>query len=367
MCLADVAHLEVLEERLLADDTPDSLSVPIHVQCLKLSGRIRYIDIHYFDNIIPKLTRLRCLYWELEFMPKNFRWFSACPGLKSVHLLPRIPDDTNDMWMERHHRLLRFTNLTHFSLQSSILPRGFNEDDDQRIEPLAAFLRSSPNLESIVLNIEGAHRPYSPTLIIERLGSEFVFPQLHTFHVLGDADPGWSEFISTPTHPLRAFLARHPTIQDFGIGYSLEVVSRDGMDPNELSRLLPSVKHLACPMFVCEVVVISKLAIQLESLAMIISNMSLGEPDATPFDLLLEVMTEDSLPNLRKLAIWDDFSSYSLRAEVLESFFLAAKRLEELEFRLYVDDFSEHESKKTGLALALKSVWILKNQQVAHL
>ncbi|CAE6451335.1 unnamed protein product [Rhizoctonia solani] len=339
MCLSDVAHLQVLEERLLADDAPGSLSVPTYLKCLKLGafgGRIRERDTHYFDTIIPKLTRLDSLYWELDFMPKNFRWFSACPRLKSVHLLPSIILATGDDWMEKLHQLLRFTNLIHFTLRAHTLPHGFNQCNDQHIEPLTALLRSSPNLESIVLNIEGDYGPYSPTLILEPLGSQFIFSKLQTFHMLGDADPDWYRFISTPTHPLRAFLARHPTIQDLGIGCPLEDVSSDGIEPDELSRLLPSVKHLACPLFLCKVVVISKLATQLESLA--ISDMWLGDSDDKPFDDLLEVMTEDSLPNLRKLAIWDNLSSYSLEVEVLEAFFLAAKGLEELEFRLDLDN-----------------------------
>ncbi|CAE6390834.1 unnamed protein product [Rhizoctonia solani] len=360
--LSDVDHLEVLEERLSVDDAPDSLSVPIHLRCLRLGGCIKNKDSHSFDTIIPKLTHLNCLYWELEFMPNNFRWFFACPELKLVHLLPKILD-SNYGWMNRLDQLLQFTNLTHFSLHTSTLPisYGFEIHYNSYIEPLAALLRSSPNLESIVLNIKGARAPYSPTLILEPLGSKFVFLQLHTFHVLGDADPGWSEFISTPTHPLRAFLARHPTIQDFGIGCPLEDVSSDGMDPEELSRLLPSVKHLACPLFLCEVVVISKLATQLVSLA--ISDFSLAGADEedTPFYPLFSLMTEDSLPNLRQLAIWDDFGVYYLTAEVFEEFFLAAKGLEELEFRVDVYDSDDFFRVLSG-AKNLRRITLDKNE-----
>ncbi|CAE6451435.1 unnamed protein product [Rhizoctonia solani] len=341
--LSDVAHLEVLEERLSMDDAPDSLSVPIHLRCLKLGGCIKNKDLHSFDTIIPKLTHLDCLYWELEFMSNNFHWFFACPKLKSVHLLPEILN-THYEWMNRldqyavppiHKLDPILTSYQYFTYALEIYY-------DSYIEPLATLLCSSPNLESIILNIKGARAPYSPTLILEPLGSQFIFPKLHTFHMLGDADPGWSEFISTPTHPLRAFLARHPTIQDLGIGYPLEDVSSDGMDPDELSRLLPSVKHLACPLFLCEAVVTSKLATQLESLA--ISDYSLAgfDEEYMPFDPLFALIAEDSLPNLRKLEIWDDFAVYYFTAQEFERFFLIAKGLEELEFRVDVydsDDF----------------------------
>ncbi|CAE6451346.1 unnamed protein product [Rhizoctonia solani] len=101
--LSNVAHLQVLEERLLANDMPDSLSVSIHLRCLKLGGigGIRDSDIHHFDIIVPKLTHLDCLYWELGFMPDNFHWFSTCPGLKSVHLLPKGIIDIDDQWIRR--------------------------------------------------------------------------------------------------------------------------------------------------------------------------------------------------------------------------------------------------------------------------
>ncbi|CAE6526608.1 unnamed protein product [Rhizoctonia solani] len=239
--------------------------------------------------------------------------------------------------MERLPQLIQFTNLTHFSLYSYNLPRGFNERYTTYSEPFTSLLRSSPNLESFILSFEGEGEPYFPTPVLEALDNQFILPRLHTFHILGDADPDWIGFISKRTHPLRAFLARHPTIQDLKIGCPMDDISSDGMDPDELSCILLSVTHLACPVFLCEAVVTSKLARQLKSLA--ISNPHLGDLDDNPFDFIVQKMTGNALPNLRKLSIWDELCYYSLEVRFLQAFFLAAKGLEELEFRIGVDDY----------------------------
>ncbi|CAE6536998.1 unnamed protein product [Rhizoctonia solani] len=240
-------------------------------------------------------------------------------------------------WMTRLPQLLVFTNLTHFSFKSESLPRGC---DDEHLGALTSLLQSSPQLESIILSIEDlgqTFETYSPTLILEPLGDQFVFPHLHTFHMLGDADPDWFGFVSIPSHPLRAFLARHTSIRDLAIGFPLEDVSGREMDPNDLSQILPSVKHLAFPSFLLKAVVTSKLASQLESLA--ISDPSLYDDD--PLGPAAEAMGENTLPNLRKLAIWADMGEFELGAEALVLFFSAAKGLEELEFRTEVQDYGE--------------------------
>ncbi|CAE6451442.1 unnamed protein product [Rhizoctonia solani] len=99
--LSTSAHLKVLTERLLEKDVPDSLSIPVHLRCLTFGGSIdNNRDMKYLDSIIPRLDRLSCLYWVLPFTPDHFAWFTACPKLKSVDLLPQnIWED--DEWVER--------------------------------------------------------------------------------------------------------------------------------------------------------------------------------------------------------------------------------------------------------------------------
>jgi len=216
-----------------------------------------------------------------------------------------------------------------------ITAQGFN---DEHLQAITSLLRSSPHLESIILSIEDldqTYETYSPTRLLEPLGDQLIFPNLHTFHMLGDADPAWSGFASEPTHPLRAFLTRHTSIQDLAIGCPLDDVSGREVKPDDLSLILPSVKHLALPSFLLETVVTSKVASQLESLAT--SNPSLYDDD--PLTPAAEALTENALPNLRKLAIWADMGEFELGAGVVEAFVLAAKGLEVLEFRVDIEDY----------------------------
>ncbi|KAG8687734.1 hypothetical protein FRC11_006672 [Ceratobasidium sp. 423] len=155
--------------------------------------------------------------------------------------------------------------------------------------------------------------------------------------MLGDADPDWSKFASEPTHPLRAFLTRHPSIRDLAIGCDLDAECGFQMDPDDLFSTLASVKHLGCPSFVFEAVATSKLTAQLESLA--ITNLALYIGD--PLRPTAKALAEDSLPNLRKLEIWADMCDSELEAETIEGFMLAAKGLEELAFQPGVPDYDE--------------------------
>ncbi|KDN36437.1 hypothetical protein RSAG8_10829, partial [Rhizoctonia solani AG-8 WAC10335] len=304
MYLSEYAHLEVLAERLSETNVPESLSVPAHLKCLAFGGsNINYIDPKDIDSIISQLVNLTCFSWELPFTPDRFDWFGACPNLEAVHLVPWYMWE-NDDWIERLPQLLTFTNLTHFSLKFEPLPY---ENQDKAFEPLRLLIQSSPNLESLILSFQvrdSAWATYSPTSVLESLGDQFVLPRLHTFHMLGAADPDWYEFVSDPSNPFRAFLARHLSIRDLGIGCPVYFNPRAEsvrMDPDELSRLLPSVKHLAFPSFMWESVVKSELASHLESLT--ISNLAFlfhGDPLRT----IAETMGENSLPKVRKIAIF---------------------------------------------------------------
>ncbi|CAE6537083.1 unnamed protein product [Rhizoctonia solani] len=291
-------------------------------------------------------------------MPKNLDCFSRCPELKSVHLLPKKLSTSSKKqdWIERLPQLLRFTNLTRFSLKSQGISHKFNFS---QLEPLAHLLQSSPSLEFIVLDLKDTYhsgQTYSPTVILEPLGDQFVLPRLHTFHMLGSADPGWLEFASDPTHPFRTFLARHPSIRDLAIGCPMDIEGT-GINPDDLSQLLPSVKHLAIPSFMCESVVKSQLALHLESL--VISDPSFHDEDA--LDPVAEAMRIRTLPNLRKLSIWAESEDFELTAGVVEAFTSAAKGLEELEFRVPVDDYSGF-IEAMGMAENLRQIKLVPSQ-----
>ncbi|CAE6526619.1 unnamed protein product [Rhizoctonia solani] len=107
------------------------------------------------------------------------------------------------------------------------------------------------------------------------------------------------------------------------------------MGPEDLSRLLPSVKHLALSSFIWESVVKSNIASRLESLG--ISDLEFLD-DGNPLDPLANAIDEDGLPNLRKLEIWARPGNTELRNEILERILTATKGLEVLYFETYVDN-----------------------------
>ncbi|CCO34867.1 peptide-methionine (S)-S-oxide reductase [Rhizoctonia solani AG-1 IB] len=262
-----------------------------------------------------------------NFAPADFYCFSAHRELKSVQIsngFVSTGEDEVENWMDRLPELLVFTNLTHFLFKSEAMG-----NNDSYIEAMTSLLESSPSLESLILNIEDVGKSawaYSLTPVLE---------------ALGDVETEWYRFADDTTYPLRAFLVRHPRIRNFGIGLSPDSELYDGIDPDLLAELLPSVQHLAFPMFLCESVVTSKLALQIETLA--ITNLYLYDDD--PFGPTFEVLCEDSLPKLRTLEIWASGGcEYKLETEVVEAFLLAAKELEVLDFEIQVDDIDEFES-----------------------
>ncbi|CAE7199655.1 unnamed protein product [Rhizoctonia solani] len=101
MYLSKCTHLEALENRLLEDNVPDSLSVPAHLKCLAFGGSdINYINPEYFELILPRLVHLTSLSWELPYTPRHFGPFVDCPKLKAVHLEP-LHMWGDDEWIER--------------------------------------------------------------------------------------------------------------------------------------------------------------------------------------------------------------------------------------------------------------------------
>ncbi|CUA73036.1 hypothetical protein RSOLAG22IIIB_10479 [Rhizoctonia solani] len=349
MYISEYTHLEVLDERLMKTDVPDSMSVQAHLKSLILCGsNINYVDPAYLDSIVPQLVHLTCLYWELPFTPAHFGPFAECPKLEAVHLVP-LHMWHDDGWIERLPQLLTFTNLTHFSLKFEPIP--YDQDDEEELyDTIASFIQCSPNLESIIISFQdkdGFLECYSPNTILENLGDQFVLPRLHTLHMLGAADPDWASFASNPTHSFRSFLARHPTIKDLAIGCPT-TAGRHGaflcMDPDDLSRLLPSVKTLAFPSFMWQSIASSKLASRLESIA--ISNLAFVL-DLNPLGSIAEAMGENSFPNVRKVSILVQLGCIPLTMDALEGFRLAAEGLEEVEFELHIERATWYERRKT--------------------
>lgn len=207
------------------------------------------------------------------------------------------------------------------------------------------MLTSSQNLVSLSFELGRSpymqlHEPtstFSPNLVISSLGAKFRFPHLRTLHLRGRLNPDWPGFVEdvrSRSHPLRAFLARHPTIEDLALGWFRGDGQYFEVQPKAIVSLLPSLKHFEGPAFLCGSIVKSNLARQLESLTVV---------DQTfyrfPHAVYADTMTKASdgitkLPELRYLAVWATTPIYGW---VLERFIKASSKLRELELRMKVD------------------------------
>ncbi|EUC59386.1 hypothetical protein RSOL_312230, partial [Rhizoctonia solani AG-3 Rhs1AP] len=149
----------------------------------------------------------------------------------------------------------------------------------------------------------------------------------------GRLDLDSSHFALDPSHPLRAILARHSSIRDLAVG-CLMFPKGFSMDPDDLPRLLPSIKHPAFPSFMWESILKSDI-LALRPDSRIISDPAFLDDDGSndPLDPIVNAMNEDTLPKLRKT----QFGDTGLRADVLDAFVSAAKGLGELNFEIHVE------------------------------
>ncbi|KAF8607033.1 hypothetical protein BDV93DRAFT_520628 [Ceratobasidium sp. AG-I] len=137
------------------------------------------------------------------------------------------------------------------------------------LERTLEMIQASPNLRSLDLTIL-THYSWNATPWADSsssLGSIKVFRDLHTYRVGGTVDPNWVSFFETPgTNEFRQFLELHPHLHTVNIASTLLPNEYIGFDPEVLASLFPSLRHFEGPAFLCEALVQSTLATQLETL-----------------------------------------------------------------------------------------------------
>ncbi|CAE6443706.1 unnamed protein product [Rhizoctonia solani] len=345
LCLA--AHLEEFSQRIVTEDAGSQLSIGAHVKGLVLD--IKYMDeleeemitesdIANINAIIPRLTSLQSLSWNLMFVPRDpetFRLFQTrCPKLTWVHIW--IQDDI-DFYGEQYTSLLGFKDLSHMSLSMRYLPSGF---DTHQLSPLTSLLARCPDISSIILDLVSTDGEsyYSPAGLVASLGEQRVFSQLRRFHTKGHEDPDWTKFFEKPeSHPLRQFFIRHPGIEDLGLGLFEETEYGDVIDPAQIAQLFPSLKHFEGPAFIFLPIVQSTLTEQIETLVIIDDKLSEGDiPLSNMYDKV------SSLPKLRKFGIWSGEVEEDILVNVLRTVVNAASQLEEVEIHPDIEnDYGE--------------------------
>lgn len=206
------------------------------------------------------------------------------------------------------------------------------------------MLTSSPNLVNLIFDLSKNQSAFSTNLLISSLGDQFTFPRLRALQLRGPLNPDWPAFAAdseSKSHPLRAFFARHPNLEDVVLGWAPYGSEYFEIDANDIVSLLPSIKHFNGPAFLCGAIVKTKLAQQLESLTIGDEIIHHDEDDVFVNTLTHVLSGVTTLPKLQRLRI---FATTIVEAWVLAKFCEAASEINELEFRMWVDDFVSPET-----------------------
>ncbi|KEP47796.1 F-box-like protein [Rhizoctonia solani 123E] len=336
LCLG--THLEQFVQRILAEEVGALSSITAHLKGLVLdieyrknrqAEMIRKFDLDKLNAVIPRLTQLSSLSWNLMFVPEDPETFelfrSQCPKLDSVHIW--IKGDI-DFYSDQYDTLFDFKNLSHFSLTIRNMPPSFDED---LLDPLTSLLDRCPQLSSLVLDIHNSEFKYSPATLVAALDDEHVFP-LRRFYMRGCEDPDWMEFFENPeSHPFRQFLRRHKGIEDLALGYFDETAHWKHIDPTEISQLFPVLKQFEGPAFLFKPLVLSALAGRVEKLVIVDKELR------DEFSLTEIYNRNPSLPRLRKFGIWAKEIEEGILVNMLRTIVNGASGLEEIEIHPEID------------------------------
>ncbi|KAF8597453.1 hypothetical protein BDV93DRAFT_547913 [Ceratobasidium sp. AG-I] len=340
--LAVPSHLRLLAKRVSEEENDKiQLSVSNSVRKLvineehnKFCGEnyIHEENLGDLSTILPKLSRLERFVWDLSFVPRDPAVIellqTQCPSLTSVHFEVKERPDTLELYDD---------SFVQFFIDCPLPP----EFDEEHTAPFALLLRACPTLRSLTLNLEddsASGFEWSPSALLSALDDDssseaYTLPSLHTFRALGEETPNWDEFFESPeSNALHRFFKRHPGLHTIGFGWIRESGHYQDIDPNEIVALFPSLKHLEAASFLRGPIISSELADQLESLVITDRMYEGGGPN-------LETVAQAarSLPKLKRIVLHAEQQD-NIEVETFKGLLRATPALEELEFRLPLDE-----------------------------
>jgi hypothetical protein len=196
------------------------------------------------------------------------------------------------------------------------------------------LLENCPRLVSFTLEFDG-HRSENGFLLstfMEAIGYDLILPELRTFRILSSPTEDWDCFLdksSSEVAPFRAFLTRHPALEDLAIVYNYESSEWDDleMDPEDIAQLLPSLKRFEGPGFMFLALVSSTLAPQLETI--ILSDTEAHEGELSFGEIYNGAAP---LPKLRQFTIQAGEMDTDIFFGILRGVVTSAPNLEKLAF-----------------------------------
>ncbi|CAE6421861.1 unnamed protein product [Rhizoctonia solani] len=258
-------------------DSPFSISQ--HIRSLAISS-LRYDSITESGlaslvSCTSHLVQLRELRWELSFVPNNVKvlelFQAQCHQLELVALLVPKKLESGGTLGEYLCPMLKspkFDNLVEFQLRMQYTPLYFDTDTS---DPLNKMLANCPKLQSLRIHIvdcTGHITLFHINHLIASFDAELTLPFLRKLHILGDIGMTRESLMPSETGSpnFRGFLARYTHIEELCLD-CVFLYDPPSDNPEHLAGALPSLKRFCGPDFICNILVRSSLAKQLECLS----------------------------------------------------------------------------------------------------
>ncbi|CUA70048.1 hypothetical protein RSOLAG22IIIB_14211 [Rhizoctonia solani] len=129
------------------------------------------------------------------------------------------------------------------------------------------------------------------------------------------------------------FFSRHQVIEDLALGWLSSWAYEGKIDPNEMSQLFPSLKHLEGPAFLCSAIIKSNVGQKIESL--VVNNVWAGKKDWIA-DLVIGLR---EMPKLLRLQLFSEDPEDVIDPLALDNLLRITPLLEMLDFRVGVNNF----------------------------
>ncbi|KAG8769750.1 hypothetical protein FRC12_004754 [Ceratobasidium sp. 428] len=317
----DTTHLRIGAhlQNLIFDDRYDIS----HKRNLKFSEALAC-----FQMAIPKLKCLSSVSWESDWLPDNptnvFETFQlSCPELRSVSLYISSPwfNFRDNDYLKSLFCFKDKLNISVRSKRLDLTPDPYSPLPQAMID----MIRASPDLRSLELDLSDYmvdRLRWSPDQLCSSL--DVTFPNLRVLRMLGATTPDWQSFFEDPeASSYHQFLQRHPKLHTVSIGWTHEHSWRD-FPAESVAALFPSLRRFEGPFFICQALVSSSIAAQIESLSALdevsegdemvdFSENAVDMPSLRSLSLRLEdeELDGDALtkvlslaPSLTKLAVW---------------------------------------------------------------
>ncbi|KAG8704391.1 hypothetical protein FRC09_003549 [Ceratobasidium sp. 395] len=246
------------------------------------------------------------------------------------------------------------------------------------------MIRASPDLRSLELDLSDYmvdRLRWSPDQLCSSL--DVTFPNLRVLRMLGATTPDWQSFFEDPeASSYHQFLQRHPKLHTVSIGWTHEHSWRD-FPAESVAALFPSLRRFEGPFFICQALVSSSIAAQIESLSALdevsegdemvdFSENAVDMPSLRSLSLRLEdeELDGDALtkvlslaPSLTKLAVWSVTSEVGDFIDILKH----APNLEELTMPIdKMLDIVQAMRETSASALIYELARELPNLQLVH-